>query len=302
MNEDTAYYADVFAALGSEPRLDIMRLLFAAYLRGMPVGDLQAQLQIPNSTLSHHLEKLRVEGLVTVQRDRQFLLYSANVETIEALLAFLYNGCSVRNQVSHAEVSRTEQAQQILEKSLEQNQEQTNENKPTQEGFMFENFIRSIQSFLSGFHVELPGFERFTQKAIQSIIAAQDESRRLQHQYVGTEQMLVGLLAQETGLIAQFFSTVGVQLEPVKQAVERHIGLGRGTPEEIPFTPRAKQTLEIALRQAKQFGHSYIGTEHLLLGILIEGKGLGARILEELGFNCKTLEQELRNVINQSSV
>ncbi|MBW4507568.1 MAG: metalloregulator ArsR/SmtB family transcription factor [Scytonematopsis contorta HA4267-MV1] len=306
MNEDTAHYADVFAALGSEPRLDIMRLLFAAYPRGMPVGDLQAQLQIPNSTLSHHLEKLRVEGLVTVQRDRQFLWYSANVETIEALLAFLYNGCSVRNQVSHTEVSRTEQAQQILEKDLEQslekNLKQNNENKPPEEGFMFENFLRSIQSFLSGFQIELPGFERFTQKAIQSILTAKDESRRLQHQYVGTEQMLVGLLSQETGLITQFFSTVGVQLEPVKQAVEHHIGRGRGTPEEIPFTPRAKQTLEIALRQAKQFGHSYIGTEHLLLGILIEGKGLGARILEELGFNCKTLEQELRNVINQNSV
>jgi ATP-dependent Clp protease ATP-binding subunit ClpC len=289
MNEGAERYADIFAALGSEPRLDIMRRLFAAYPNGVTAGDLQTQLKIPNSTLSHHLEKLRVEGLVTVQRDRQFLWYSANVATIEAVLTFLYNGCSIHNRVSSAE-----QTEPLLELNTE--------NIPTQEGFMFENFLRSIQTFFGELRLALPGFERFTQKATQSILLAQDESRRLQHQYVGTEQLLVGLLAQETGLVAQVFKAVGIELEPVRQAIEHRIGCGRGTPVEIPFTPRAKETLKIALRQAKQLGHSYIGTEHLLLGILIEGQGLGVQVLEDLGFNGKTLEQQLRRSINQNSV
>jgi ArsR family transcriptional regulator, arsenate/arsenite/antimonite-responsive transcriptional repressor / arsenate reductase (thioredoxin) len=289
MNEDSASYADIFAALGSQPRLDVMRLLLAGYPEGMSVGDLQTHLKIPNSTLSHHLEKLRVEGLVKVQRDRQFLYYSANAEAIEALLAFLFNGCSVRSWVS-----RTEQAN----KTIELNTEIT----PSGKNFMFENFLRSVQSFFGELRLALPGFERFTQKATQAIVLAQDESRRLQHSYVGTEQILVGLLAQETGLVAQVFSTAGVELEPVKEAIERRTGHGHGTPIEIPLTPRVKTTLEIALRQAKLLGHSYIGTEHLLLGILLEGKGLAVLVLEELGFCCKTLEQQLRNAMNQNSV
>jgi ArsR family transcriptional regulator, arsenate/arsenite/antimonite-responsive transcriptional repressor / arsenate reductase (thioredoxin) len=131
MNEETAHFADVFAALGSEPRLDIMRLLFARSPEGMTVGDLQAQLKIPGSTLSHHLDKLRVEGLVAVRRDRQFLWYSANVATVEALLSFLYNGCSVCNRVA--------QPEQTLDLNLEKT--------PAREGIMFENFLRSIQTF-----------------------------------------------------------------------------------------------------------------------------------------------------------
>jgi ArsR family transcriptional regulator, arsenate/arsenite/antimonite-responsive transcriptional repressor / arsenate reductase (thioredoxin) len=289
MNEDSASYADIFAALGSEPRLDVMRLLLAAYPEGMTVGNLQEHLKIPNSTMSHHLEKLRVEGLVKVQRDRQFLYYSANAEAIEALLTFLFNGCSVSSWVS-----RTQEPQQNLELNTQ--------NTPSGNNFMFENFLRSVQAFFGELRLALPGFERFTQKATQAIVTAQDESRRLQHSYVGTEQILMGLLAQETGLVAQVLGAAGVKLEPVKQAIERRIGRGHGTPIEIPLTPRAKTTLDISLRQAKLLGHSYIGTEHLLLGILLEGKGLGVLVLEELGFNCKALEQQLRNAMNQNSV
>lgn len=288
MNLDSVNYADVFTALGSESRLEAMRLLLAAYPEGLSVGDLQAQLKIPNSTLSHHLEKLRMEELVTMQRDRQFLRYSANVEKIEALLTFLYNGCSVRG------IFQTEQADQILD--------QEPETTPTQESFMFENFFRPVQTFFGTLHPELPGFHRFTKKAIQSIVVAQAESRQLRHRYVGTEQMLMGLLTDETGLVAEFFKAAGVKLESVRQAIERQIGYGRGTPEKIPFTPRAKETLEIALQQAKQLNHSYIGTEHLLLAILMEGQGLGARVLEDLGFDCKALEEHLRSVIVQNSV
>jgi ArsR family transcriptional regulator, arsenate/arsenite/antimonite-responsive transcriptional repressor / arsenate reductase (thioredoxin) len=287
MDEKLASYADVFAALGAEARLEVMRLLFAAYPKGVTVGDLQAQLKIPNSTLSHHLEKLRVEGLVAVQRDRQFLWYSANVEAIEAVLTFLYNGCSNK-------VLRIEQADQTLE--LDQ------KNTSSQEGFMFENLLQSAQTFLGELRLALPGFQRFTPKAIQSIELAQAESRRLQHHFVGTEQILLGLLEQKTGLVAQVFRAAGVELETVRQAIEGQIGQGLGETEKTRFTPRAKKVLELSLRQAKQLRHSYIGTEHLLLGILAEGKGLGVRVLEELGFSGSALEQQLRTAIDQSSV
>jgi ATP-dependent Clp protease ATP-binding subunit ClpC len=265
-----------------------MRLLFAAYPQGMTVGELQAHLQIPNSTLSHHLEKLRVEELVTVQRDRQFLRYFVNVETTEGLLAFLYNGCTSKQLISSQE-----QAYQALE--LE------GEPIPFQEGFMFENFLRSVQTFLGGLfeRVALPSlFEQFNQPAIRSIFLAQHETLRLQHQYVGTEQLLVGLLAEETGTAAQVLTAAGIRLDAVQQAIEHRIGQGRGTPTEIPFTPRAKATLDIAVQQSRQLGHSYVGTEHLLLGILIEGKGLGVSVLEQFGLNRKTLEQQVRNAIS----
>lgn len=97
--EGTARYADMFAALGSEPRLQIVRLLLSAHPDGMTVSDLQAELGIPNSTLSHHLEKLRMEGLVSIEKDKQWLWYSANSEALQDLLGFLYAECCTRSNV-----------------------------------------------------------------------------------------------------------------------------------------------------------------------------------------------------------
>ena len=97
--EGTARYADMFAALGSEPRLQIVRLLLSAHPDGMIVSDLQSELGIPNSTLSHHLEKLRMEGLVNVRKDKQWLWYSANAEGLQNLLGFLYAECCTRSKV-----------------------------------------------------------------------------------------------------------------------------------------------------------------------------------------------------------
>jgi ArsR family transcriptional regulator, arsenate/arsenite/antimonite-responsive transcriptional repressor / arsenate reductase (thioredoxin) len=297
MNEKSASYADVFAALGSEARLEAMRLLLAAYPKGMTVGDLQSRLKIPNSTLSHHLEKLRAEGLVVVARDRQFLWYSANLEVVESVLTFLYNGCS--NQAF-----RMERTDRTLELNPENTDPENTNSKNTnsQEGFMFENLLRSAQTFLGELRLALPGFQRFTPKAIQSIELAHAEAKRLRRHDVGTEQILVGLLAQETGLVAQVFKAAGVELESVRQAIEGQIAQGPGTPDTISFTPGAKKVLELSLRQAKQLKHSYLGTEHLLLGILADGKGLGVRVLEDLGFSCHVLEQQLRTAIAQSSV
>ena len=96
---DTARYADMFAALGAEPRLQIVRLLLSAHPGGLIVGDLQTELDIPNSTLSHHLEKLRMEGLVSVRKDKQWLWYSANAAALQDLLGFLYAECCTRSRV-----------------------------------------------------------------------------------------------------------------------------------------------------------------------------------------------------------
>jgi ATP-dependent Clp protease ATP-binding subunit ClpC len=295
VNEDIARYADIFTALGSEPRLEIMRLLFAAHPNGMTVGDLQVQLKIPNSTLSHHLEKLRVEGLVSVRRERQFLWYSANAVTVENLLSFLYNGCSIGNHKSSLAANCTPHpygVEQVVESASHPSKEKE---------FMFEGFLKSIGSLFGGIvdKFYLPsGFERFTQKAIQAISLAQDESRRLKHAYVGTEQILLGLLAEGTGIAAQVLTATGVNLEAAQLEIEKKIGHGRGTPAEIPFTPRAKRALELTVEQAQQLGHHSIGTEHLLLGVLREGQGLAVRVLENLGVNPQNLEQQLRAAMN----
>ena len=98
-SEDIARYADMFAALGAEPRLQIVRLLLAAHPQGMTVGEIQTELEIPNSTLSHHLEKLRMEGLVNYKKDKQWLWYSANAEALQDLLGFLYAECCTRSRV-----------------------------------------------------------------------------------------------------------------------------------------------------------------------------------------------------------
>ncbi|KAB8317858.1 metalloregulator ArsR/SmtB family transcription factor [Tolypothrix campylonemoides VB511288] len=282
-NQETARYADMFAALGSEPRLEIMRLLFAAYPEGMTVGEIQEKLKIPNSTLSHHLEKLRNEELVNSRKEKQFLWYSANAETMEDLLAFLTTGRSRRDRVI----------------------EPVN-NTSTQEGFMLETFFESIFDRLFGFmfrrfHPKHP--ERFTEKAMTAILFAQGESRRLGHNFVGTEQILLGLLGEGSGLGSQFLSSVGVNLENAQIEVEKIIGRGKGnTPLDIPFTPRAKRVIELSVEQSRQLGVNYVGTEHLLLGILREGAGgagggVAIRVLQNLGVDLVSLEQRLRKAL-----
>jgi ArsR family transcriptional regulator, arsenate/arsenite/antimonite-responsive transcriptional repressor / arsenate reductase (thioredoxin) len=278
INEDTARYADIFAALGSEPRLEIMRLLFAAYPNGLTVGEIQEKLKIPNSTLSHHLEKLRIEGLVNSRKEKQFLWYSANAETMEDLLSFLTTGKNKSDRPF----------------------EPVNNTSP-QEGFMFEKFFESIFEKLFGFMTDrfhLKGFERFTQKAVIAISIAQSESRRLGHQYVGTEQILLGLVGEGSGFAAQFLTSVGVNLEKAQIEVEKIIGRGKGnTPLDIPFTPRAKRVLELSVEESQKLGHNYIGTEHLLLGILKEGGGAAIRVLENLEVDLISLEQRLRRAL-----
>jgi len=137
-------------------------------------------------------------------------------------------------------------------------------------------------------------FERFTEKAIKVIMLAQEEARRLGHNFVGTEQILLGLIGEGTGIGPKVLKAMGVNLKDARVEVEKIIGRGSGfVAVEIPFTPRAKRVLELSLEEARQLGHNYIGTEHLLLGLIREGEGVAARVLENLGVDLSKVKSQI---------
>ncbi|KAF3774016.1 ATP-dependent Clp protease ATP-binding subunit ClpA-like protein [Nymphaea thermarum] len=140
-------------------------------------------------------------------------------------------------------------------------------------------------------------FERFTEKAIKVIMLAQEEARRLGHNFVGTEQILLGLIGEGTGIAAKVLKSMGINLKDARVEVEKIIGRGSGfVAVEIPFTPRAKRVLELSLEEARQLGHNYIGSEHLLLGLLREGEGVAARVLENLGADPSNIRTQANNM------
>src|SRR5262249_13678096 len=127
-----------------------------------------------------------------------------------------------------------------------------------------------------------PVFERFTNRARHAVVLAQDDARRLNHNYIGTEHLLLGLLGEPDGLASRALQGFGLSAGGVRAAVTAIIGIGTATPAgHIPFTPRAKKTLELALREALQLQHNYIGTEHILLGLIREGDGVAAQIMKQ---------------------
>ena len=133
-------------------------------------------------------------------------------------------------------------------------------------------------------------FERFTERARQVVVLAEEEARTLQHNYTGTEHLLLGLLREEQGSAARVLESVDITIERVRAQVVRIVGAGEELSSgQIPFTPRAKQVLELALREALSLGHNYIGTEHILLGLVRETEGVGARILLDLGVDSETI-------------
>merc|ERR1719398_449053 len=144
-------------------------------------------------------------------------------------------------------------------------------------------------------------FERFTEKAIKVVMLAQEEARRLGHNFVGTEQLLLGMIGEGTGIAAKVLKSQGVNLKDARVEVEKIIGRGSGfVAVEIPFTPRAKRVLELSLEEARQLGHSYIGTEHLLLGLLREGEGVAARVLEGLGVDLGKIRTQVVRMVGES--
>ncbi|RRT72940.1 hypothetical protein BHE74_00001578 [Ensete ventricosum] len=165
-------------------------------------------------------------------------------------------------------------------------------------------------------------FERFTEKAIKVIMLAQEEARRLGHNFVGTEQILLGLIGEGTGIAAKVLKSMGINLKDARVEVEKIIGRGSGfVAVEIPFTPRAKRVLELSLEEARQLGtslrpsfldlmsdfaeytgHNYIGSEHLLLGLLREGEGVAARVLESLGADPSNIRTQAFSFIRSCPV
>jgi ATP-dependent Clp protease ATP-binding subunit ClpC len=137
-------------------------------------------------------------------------------------------------------------------------------------------------------------FERFTDRARRVVVLAQEEARMLDHNYIGTEHILLGLIHEGEGVAATALESLGVSLEAVRQQVEEIIGQGQQAPSgHIPFTPRAKKVLELALREALQLGHHYIGTEHILLGLIREGDGVAAQVLAALGADLYGVRQQV---------
>ncbi|MCW2699708.1 MAG: ATP-dependent Clp protease ATP-binding subunit, partial [Blastococcus sp.] len=143
-------------------------------------------------------------------------------------------------------------------------------------------------------------FERFTDRARRVVVLAQEEARMLNHNYIGTEHILLGLIHEGEGVAAKALESLGISLEGVRQQVEEIIGQGQQAPSgHIPFTPRAKKVLELSLREALQLGHNYIGTEHILLGLIHEGEGVAAKALESLGISLDAVREQVQEIIGQ---
>ena len=142
-------------------------------------------------------------------------------------------------------------------------------------------------------------FERFTDRARRVVVLAQEEARMLNHNYIGTEHILLGLIHEGEGVAAKALESLGISLEAVRQKVEEIIGHGQQSPSgHIPFTPRAKKVLELSLREALQINHSYIGTEHILLGLIREGEGVAAQVLVKLGADLNRVRNQVLQLLS----
>jgi ATP-dependent Clp protease ATP-binding subunit ClpA len=142
-------------------------------------------------------------------------------------------------------------------------------------------------------------FERFTDRARKVVVLAQEEARILKHNYIGTEHILLGLIHEGEGVAAKALESLGISLEAVRQQVEQIIGQGQQAPSgHIPFTVHAKKVLELSLREAMQLGHDYIGTEHILLGLIREGEGVAAQVLVRLGADLNRVRQQVIQLLH----
>jgi ATP-dependent Clp protease ATP-binding subunit ClpC len=142
-------------------------------------------------------------------------------------------------------------------------------------------------------------FERFTDRARRVVVLAQEEARMLDHNYIGTEHLLLGLIHEQEGVAAEALRSMDISLEAVRFHVEAIIGRGQDPPTgHIPFTPRAKRVLELSLREALQLGHNYIGTEHILLGLIREGEGVAAQVLQKLGADLGRVRQQVIHLLS----
>ncbi|WP_037343109.1 Clp protease N-terminal domain-containing protein, partial [Saccharopolyspora rectivirgula] len=146
-------------------------------------------------------------------------------------------------------------------------------------------------------------FERFTDRARRVVVLAQEEARMLNHNYIGTEHILLGLIHEGQGVAAQALEVLGISPATVRDHVAEMVGRGESTAGgHIPFTPRAKKVLELSLREALQLGHNYIGTEHILLGLIREGEGVAAQVLVKLGADLNRVRQQVLQLLSSAEV
>src|SRR5438093_1739020 len=144
-------------------------------------------------------------------------------------------------------------------------------------------------------------FDKFTERARRVLTLAQEEAQRFNHNYIGTEHLLLGLIRETEGVAARVLANLGVELNAVRNGVEFIIGRGeRAVLGEIGLTPRAKKVIELAVDEARRLGHHYIGTEHLLLGLVREGEGIAAGVLESLGVSLDKVRAEVTRILSQS--
>jgi len=142
-------------------------------------------------------------------------------------------------------------------------------------------------------------FARFTDRARRVVVEGQDEARTLNHNYIGTEHILLGLIHEGEGVGAKALESLGISLDTVRQQVQEIIGQGQhASSGHIPFTPRAKKVLELALAESKALGHHYIGTEHILLGLIREGDGVAAQVLVKLGADLNRVRQQVIQLLH----
>jgi ATP-dependent Clp protease ATP-binding subunit ClpA len=147
-------------------------------------------------------------------------------------------------------------------------------------------------------------FERFTDRARRVVVLAQEEARLLNHDYIGTEHLLLGLAHEGQGVAAKALESLGIRLEAIRSQVEEIIGRGQSeaaSSGHIPFTPRAKKVLELSLRESQQLGHNYIGTEHILLGLVREGEGVAAQVLVKLGADLSRARTQVIRLLSGSA-
>jgi ATP-dependent Clp protease ATP-binding subunit ClpC len=142
-------------------------------------------------------------------------------------------------------------------------------------------------------------FERFADPGRRVVVLAQEEARMLNHVYIGTEHILLGLIHEGEGVAAKALESLGISLDAVRQQVEETIGKGKTAPSgQIPFTPRAKKVMELSLRESIQLGHNYIGTEHILLGLIREGQGVAAQVLQKLGADLNRVREQVLQLLS----
>ncbi len=178
-----------------------------------------------------------------------------------------------------------------------QNEPGTSANNP------LDQFAQLFRKVLQGKHITpsvVDRFDRFTKRARHVLELAQEEAQRFQHNYIGTEHLLLGLIREGEGVAGQVLSNLGVQMEQVRQAVEVIIGRGDyAVLGEVHLTPRAKKVIEIAVDEARRLQHRFVGTEHLLLGLIREGEGIAAGVLESLGLQLEQVRAETVRVLRQ---